>query len=62
MEMLEHAVAAYGDGAVVNHGLPEEVGSLAPCLVLLDVGNALESNNFRNLRVGMNTRELVLIL
>ena len=49
MEMLEHTVSTDGDRAVVDNGLPEEIGCLTPFVVLLYVGNSLESDNLRDL-------------
>ena len=51
--MLEYAVSTDGYGTVVDNGLPEEVGSFAPVVVLLNVGNALEAYYLGNLGVGV---------
>ena len=62
MEMLIHTIATDSNRTVVDNGMPEEVGSLAPIVVLLDVGNALESDDFRYLCIGMNTSQFVFLL
>ena len=60
MEMLAYAVAAYRNRPFRCHVLPEEVGGAVPRGIAFDVGDALETDNFRNLGIGVHAREAVL--
>ena len=53
--MLIHTIATDSNRTVVDNSMPEEVGCLAPIVVLLEVGEVLESYNLRDLCIGMNT-------
>ncbi len=61
VEVLLDAVAADGHRAMVMHGLPEELRGLLPVAPAGHVADAFEADHLRNLRVGVQAGELVLL-
>ena len=62
VEVLGHAVAAKGDGAVPGDGVPEEARAGVGGLVARQRGDALETDDLRDLGVGVFAGELILVL
>ena len=60
VEVLLDAVAADGHRALVVHGLPKELRRLLPVAPARQCADALEADDFRDLRIRMQARQLVL--
>lgn len=58
-EALPIAVAAQRPGAVVNHGVPEELGDFPVIGIPGQLVPAGKAEDFRDLRVGMFAIELI---
>ena len=62
MEMFSDAISSDRYTPVVHYRMPEEVGSITPCFLSVEVGNSFKTDYFRNLRIGMHTGKLVFFL
>ena len=58
--MLAHGVSADGHAALADDYVPEELCRAVPVGQSLQVGDALVADDFRNLRVGVLAREVIL--
>jgi len=61
VEVLTLAVAAEGDAAVGDDGIPEEAGGVAPGGVAAELGDAGVADDLGDLGVGVEAGEAVLV-
>ena len=59
VEVLAHAVAADGDGALLHHFGPEVFRGVPPGFIAGELANALVADHLRDLRVGVQAGQFV---
>jgi hypothetical protein len=62
MKVLPYAVAANGNRAVIDDGIPEKSGSIGPGFIPTHFSYPFVADHFRYLRIGMHAREQIFSL